>query len=468
MVCYFVHKNGSVYHLILRNCSIVFIKYWIIKEKSKIPTPPLVTFTEMCVFMMGLCVWATQIKNSFEGCVTKYCWLSFCFFFSSTIYHDSVTLFSTLKKYRTTEYAHSNSGWILLESANQIFEIAKKRVFNKNEEFEPEKSPKWEALSEILRVEIPNDVKTSINAKDKDDRNTSLLQNQVKVLVLCQDARTCYQLNQFLIQGAERYLFFTALKNDVTVNVIADSYKDFKQSENVRIESVNTYLKKIEPKPKEAEPEPTVNLNTTKRFLRDRIPIKKPMAQKEPEVKDADETTDVDETADLYANDEADGAELYRDSYILSMTQKSTIDGNEILDITQMENPQFEIIQEFDDLDTTNVVNTSPKPIVWIQTIKNEQFGLVSLQKVLTEIQPQYVIMYHYNVTAIRQIEVYEARQKRAPKDRLKVFTLLHSQTVEEQSYLTSLRREKEAFELLIDTKSVSFVWVFLRIFNFI
>lgn len=272
-------------------------------------------------------------------------------------------------------------------------------------------------------------------------------------MVLCQDARTCYQLNQFLIQGPERYLFFTALKNDITVNVIADSYKEFKQNENVRIESVNTYLKKIEPKPK--EPEPTTN--TTKRFLRDRIPIKKPMLQKEPEqeIKDSDETTDVDETADLFSNDDANGGELYRDSYILSMTQKSKIDGNEILDITQMENPQFEIIQELDNLDITNVVNTSPKPIVWIQTFKSEQFGLVSLQKVLTEIQPQYVIMYHYNVTAIRQIEVYEARQMRPPKNRLKVFTLLHSQTVEEQSYLTSLRREKEAFELLIDTKGV-------------
>lgn len=385
-------------------------------------------------------------------------------FYSSTIYHDSVTLFSTLKKYRTTEYAHSNSGWILLDSANQIFEIAKKRVFNKNEEFEPEKSPKWEALSEILRVEIPNDVKTSINAKDEDERNTSLLQNQVKVLVLCQDARTCYQLNQFLIQGPERYLFFTALKNDITINVIADSYKDFKQSENVRIESVNTYLKKIDPKPKEPEPATTI---PAKRFLRDRIPIKKPMTQKEPEpeIKDSDETTDVDENAELYRNDDADGTELYRDSYILSMTQKSKIDGNDILDITQMENPQFEIIQEFDDLDSTNIVNTSPKPIIWIQTFKSEQFGLVSLQKVLTDIQPQYVIMYHYNVTAIRQIEVYEARQKRPPKDRLKVFTLLHSQTVEEQSYLTSLRREKEAFELLIDTKSVRFVVLVMILF---
>lgn len=69
---------------------------------------------------------------------------------------------------------------------------------------------------------------------------------------------------------------------------------------------------------------------------------------------------------------------------------------------------------------------------------------------------PGYVIMYHSNVTAIRQIEAYEAMKMRQPHYRLKVFFLLHAQTVEEQSYLTTLRREKQAFEFLIETKSVS------------
>lgn len=39
----------------------------------------------------------------------------------------------------------------------------------------------------------------------------------------------------------------------------------------------------------------------------------------------------------------------------------------------------------------------------------------------------------------------------------LKVYFLIHAGTVEEQSYLTSLRREKESFEYLIETKSVSY-----------
>lgn len=50
-------------------------------------------------------------------------------------------------------------------------------------ELNPEFCPKWTALSEILKVEIPADVKET---KDKD----------TKVLILCQDHRSCYQLEK--------------------------------------------------------------------------------------------------------------------------------------------------------------------------------------------------------------------------------------------------------------------------------
>lgn len=48
---------------------------------------------------------------------------------------------------------------------------------------------------------------------------------------------------------------------------------------------------------------------------------------------------------------------------------------------------------------------------------------------------------------------MYEAHRKRDIP--LQVYFLLYGDTVEEQSYLTTLRREKECFELLIRTKSV-------------
>lgn len=108
-----------------------------------------------------------------------------------------------------------------------------------------------------------------------------------------------------------------------------------------------------------------------------------------------------------------------------------------------------------ENLDITQMIQNWTKPIVCIQTFKTGDDGPLSLDRTLNEINPRYIIMYHSNVSAIRNIEVYEARKKRSVPERLKVFFLVHAQTVEEQSYLTNLRREKQAFELLIETKSV-------------
>lgn len=150
----------------------------------------------------------------------------------------------------------NNSGWILLDAAEHIFKTSRDRVYNSNDgkihfiseytyrcviptvyghffffyktvniEFEPENCPKWDMLSEILRVEIPCDAKKAIESGRRSSNKP------IVVLILCQDSRTCYQLNQYLTQGAERYLLFTAMKNDVQIKKLAESYKNVKESD---------------------------------------------------------------------------------------------------------------------------------------------------------------------------------------------------------------------------------------------
>jgi len=102
-----------------------------------------------------------------------------------------------------------------------------------------------------------------------------------------------------------------------------------------------------------------------------------------------------------------------------------------------------------------DATKSNPNPTILIQTFRNSDSSL-ELQKILEEVQPNFIIMYHSNMTAIRNIELYEAR--RAKDVPLKVYFLIHAETVEEQSYLTTLRREKEAFEFLIQTKSTMVV----------
>lgn len=368
-----------------------------------------------------------------------------------------------MKRYRSQEYAMNNSGWILLDSAEQIFKTTRERVYNDKDEFEPENCPKWETLSEILRVEIPADTKKRIEVQPQ------AANEPVVVLILCQDSRTCYQLNQYLIQGAERYLLFTAMKNDVPIKKLSKAYGRIKDSDahSIRLHGSQLRNETIQPavapaaktKPKD---ESTSQAHGNSGFLRDRIAKRREIEDSElgaVELENAD--APPDELSVLASEDVTEFA-LYRESYVLTVGENVADDGddadkrNSSFDISDMSTCQFETFAELDNLDITQIIQQRNKLIVCIQTFKTGDDGPLSLERTLNELNPRYVIMYHCNVMAVRQIEVYEARQKRALINRLKVFFMVHAQTVEEQSYLTSLRREKQAFELIIDTKTVS------------
>lgn len=63
------------------------------------------------------------------------------------MYNDSVSAYALIKRYRTTDYALSNSGWTLLDSAEQVFKLSKERVYNA-------KGGKCWAYSSIYRLHI--------------------------------------------------------------------------------------------------------------------------------------------------------------------------------------------------------------------------------------------------------------------------------------------------------------------------
>ncbi|OUM62412.1 hypothetical protein PIROE2DRAFT_44330, partial [Piromyces sp. E2] len=73
--------------------------------------------------------------------------------------------------------------------------------------------------------------------------------------------------------------------------------------------------------------------------------------------------------------------------------------------------------------------------------------------KMLEDIRPDYVIIYDPNLNFIRNLEIYCAslKKKKIPK----VFMLIYDNSIEEQRYLSQIRREKYAFERLIREKSV-------------
>lgn len=260
-----------------------------------------------------------------------------------------------------------------------------------------------------------------------------------KVLILCQDTRTCYQLKQFLTQSGERFLLYTAMKQQIPIGKLGKTFEKIQTGKELEMTLSQHQMKSSQKSGKSDKSSSS-------------------------ELEDPENLQQIDELTQLLTQDMDDGeANYFQESYMLTMTQTQFDDSDLTLlndsgnggDAT-VDNSIFEPFPEMENLDITAAITARKQPLICIQTFKTEREGSMALERIMDEITPQYVIMYHCNVTAIRQLEIYEARQRRAAKDRMKVFFLIHSRTVEEQSYLTSLRREKQAFELIIETKSVS------------
>ncbi|CAG9578817.1 unnamed protein product [Danaus chrysippus] len=298
------------------------------------------------------------------------------------IHEDSVSFYWLVSKYRTSEYAQVNSGWILLDSAERLFKVAKSRVFN-NSEFDPEHCPKWKCLSDLLKVEIPDEVKKK--------NNGSL--NNTKVLILCENNKTCFQLNNVLTMGANKYLFYNAFRRDIQITSVSSKYKNLKEEFPTKTEKES--------------------------------------------VKDNKDDSNLDEELDDV-----------KSNYMLTLTQAMELNKN------TAEDSMFEPISQLDNLDLTQL--EIEKPLICIQTFK-QNGNYFSLEQTLEALRPEYIILYQSDVSAVRQIELFECK-KQPEEPKSKVYFLIHDKTVEEQSYLTSLRREKQAFEMLIQAKSVMVV----------
>ncbi|KAA1127194.1 hypothetical protein PGTUg99_030419 [Puccinia graminis f. sp. tritici] len=70
---------------------------------------------------------------------------------------------------------------------------------------------------------------------------------------------------------------------------------------------------------------------------------------------------------------------------------------------------------------------------------------------VLEELRPSHVIMYEPDVGFVRRVECFRLRH---PELNVKPYFLMYSESVEEQKYLSNIRREKESFERLIRENS--------------
>lgn len=135
-----------------------------------------------------------------------------------------------------------------------------------------------------------------------------------KVLILCQDTRTCFQLRQFLTQGGERFLLYAAMQHEIPIGKLAESYDNVK---NVKeIEKALTQLQ-----------QPTPNTRVTQKLGDAQKKVQASSSQTD--AADEEKNAPLDELTQLLTSTDGDyplSTTFFQESYLLTMTQLNDID----------------------------------------------------------------------------------------------------------------------------------------------
>ncbi|NWH73578.1 XPF endonuclease, partial [Piaya cayana] len=335
--------------------------------------------------------------------------------------YDCVTFLNLLESLKASEKAFGeNSGWLFLDSSTSMFVNARARVYRvadeklnrkgkvseksdvkkENElkrELVLESNPKWEALRQVLK-EIENE-----------NKNSEDFGGPGQVLICASDDRACAQLRECIIAGAEAFLTRlynkTFGKDEKAAEVWIQDRKAVKSKGNARADAG--------PQAKKAKLTASSKQNKPKK-QQDRTIIQM-MGKTEEEKR---EELEVEENKELSSSQE------------------------NIMEETIPEDFQMNLPS-----DCYYGIFKNPLTIIHPLQGCGDPYALT---RVLHEVEPRYVVLYDAELTFVRQLEIYKASRPGKPL----VYFLIYGGSTEEQRYLTTLRKEKEAFEKLIREKA--------------
>ena len=335
----------------------------------------------------------------------------------------------------------NQSPWLFLDAANTVFETAKRRVYTGKasegdvqgalpESLRPvlEELPKWALLAEILE-EIERDV--YFNPVIGDDSNGT-------ILIMCSDQGTCRQLREYL------------------------------QSMFVKSEQLNEVSDGEDEKIHEVNPSATFMM---RRKLRDYLNWKKDFARVS-----ASLFTENQKALEGFTDQR--GANGYRGKGppnkrrrirggsaaaagggrpVNGSLQFAEDKASQIASLLETIEPTDEKIRQKED----GVVDSLDDMEDYFELYEMKDLIVVHPydgdmdEHVLEEVKPRYVVMYEPDAAFIRRVEVYRSSHN----DRnVRVYFMYYGGSVEEQRYLSAVRREKDAFTRLIKEKGVSAV----------
>jgi len=328
----------------------------------------------------------------------------------------------------------NQSPWLFLDAANTIFETAKRRVYSGKaaeglapgahgvlpDSLRPvlEELPKWALLADVLE-EIERDA--YFNPGIRDDSNGT-------ILIMCSDQGTCRQLREYLqtmhVQPA------TPKEEDgLEGNMEAKATATFMMRRKLR-----NYLNWKRDFARVSASLFTENQKVLEGFTdqrgengyRGKGPPNKRRRVRGGSAASAGGGRPVNSTIQIAEDKESQVASL------LAEIQPDEVD------VAQKEEIVLDSLEDYFELYEMN-------DLVVVHPYDGDMD-----EHVLEEVRPRYVIMYEPDAAFIRRVEVYRSSHE----DRnVRVYFMYYGGSVEEQRYLSAVRKEKDAFTRLIKEK---------------
>ncbi|KAK9321157.1 hypothetical protein V1517DRAFT_327151 [Lipomyces orientalis] len=339
----------------------------------------------------------------------------------------------------------NSSPWLFLDAANVLFTVARQRVYvgtpitadvntsdlgggKKQHDSFPdgitpvlEEQPKWEQLG-VLLDEITADLFSNPDAATRSEANT--------VLIMCAEERTCDQIKEYLSERGQAKSVEEEEDRGAAWQMLRRKLREYISWKpgfaNARQELFMD--KQADDKKK------TVNADRDKssqppQFRGRPPPNKRRRVRGGSAVAASSSRMSSGMAIDLDEVDSPDVVHLLEETFgneDIETSIAKTVAATEALD-----KPDEYFFELFDMND-----------IVAVLPYDGDMDDYV-----LDELQPKYVIMYDPDAAFIRRLEVYRASNR----DRqLKIYLMYYGGSIEEQRYLSAVRKEKDAFSKLI------------------
>ncbi|KAJ5708628.1 DNA repair protein [Penicillium malachiteum] len=329
--------------------------------------------------------------------------------------------------------SYNYSPWLFLDAAHVLFQTAKSRAYEGKFDatssatfsaaLQPvlESLPKWEVLAEILQ-EIEHDA--YLRPANADESNGT-------ILIMCSELKTCHQLREF-IDTMHTKIGQVSAKNDEDEDKMVEdkpsgevmmrrhlrSYLNWKRS----LANVNKNLSGTGDEPASGSASPAQRQQARappnkRRRVRGGGAVNSAAAR----VPHASVQTEVEQPTEVVN--------------LLNEIQPTEIEEAQKMEIEIDDLEDMEDYYEFYDINDLVIVHPYDGDMD---------------ERILEEVRPRYIIMYEPDTAFIRRVEVY--RSSHSGRN-VKVYFMYYGGSVEEQRYLSAVRREKESFTKLIKEK---------------